>query len=646
MPPRRTNPIFPFGKLLEETEIYPGIFDLFSEPVLIIDTNDLKIVYGNVSFLKLTAYSQADLKGKGINDIFNGKFDVSKVSGEWEGALYRRNRHPITVVTQTCNLDTNGRQLALIITPAHAHPMRIKQRLIQAFQVIYKLLQLNELQDYEHILEQGIQIVAELLEADVACIYQADGEEPVVRRVITSSDTIDLPLLLSSTDFIHLGKTGYWMPGKRVMSELHRQARMTNMVFLASTPLGDMPAMSGLLVVGNCEQQPVDVEMTQQLLEIAARTMSIVLQHRILNQNLISQILELSRTQVVQKGIIDSAQEGVLILDLEFKVMEINPSAEVLLGYTKDEVVGQYVENIMIGADRLITSLENAYQSVPTLNLRASSLHRRNGETFPAQIQVIPIQVMDALQAILVFINDLSEQVQSRARAQPLENRALLGAFTAVFAHEVRNPINNISAGLQLLESLLVEGDSKRDVVTRMQNDCSRLTGLFERILAFSRPFSPNLEEVDIRILLQRILDRWRPKMSRVKVQAFFQMEPDIPNVLGDPQLLEQVFINLISNAVEAMELEGGTLAVRLATSDIVTNRTQVEVAISDNGPGIPDSIRERLFEPFLTTKSQGTGLGLALTQRIVTAHQGTITVNSFPGGTVFRVYLPVYGGE
>jgi len=110
---------------------------------------------------------------------------------------------------------------------------------------------------------------------------------------------------------------------------------------------------------------------------------------------------------------------------------------------------------------------------------------------------------------------------------------------------------------------------------------------------------------------------------------------------------LEQVFTNLISNAVEAMTpQQGGTIAVQLEVDEDVPNRKQVEIKISDSGPGIPDEIRGRIFEPFLTTKSTGTGLGLAICKRIITAHRGNIIVNSFPGGTVFHVYLPVYQGE
>jgi signal transduction histidine kinase len=119
------------------------------------------------------------------------------------------------------------------------------------------------------------------------------------------------------------------------------------------------------------------------------------------------------------------------------------------------------------------------------------------------------------------------------------------------------------------------------------------------------------------------------------------QTSEHLPKVMGDARTLEQVFTNLISNAIEAMSKSGGTLAVRTTTNIEVINNPQVEITISDNGPGIPDDIKDRVFEPFITNNPRGTGLGLAITKSIVTAHRGSISLNTFPGGTVFKISLP-----
>jgi signal transduction histidine kinase len=106
------------------------------------------------------------------------------------------------------------------------------------------------------------------------------------------------------------------------------------------------------------------------------------------------------------------------------------------------------------------------------------------------------------------------------------------------------------------------------------------------------------------------------------------------------------VFINLINNAMDAMSKNGGLLAIRLVLCDEIKNRPQIEITISDNGPGIPDEIKDRIFEPFVTNNPKGTGLGLAITKRIITAHQGSIRLTTFPGGTVFHIYLPATHGD
>jgi signal transduction histidine kinase len=184
-----------------------------------------------------------------------------------------------------------------------------------------------------------------------------------------------------------------------------------------------------------------------------------------------------------------------------------------------------------------------------------------------------------------------------------------------------------------------------QDAIARMHNDCARINHLMESVLSYSRSVNSIMKPVNIAELIQRILNRWHPRLARVNVKNYFHVAQDTPHIMGDARSLEQVFTNLISNAVEAMSENGGTLAIRIAASDTITNRPQVEITVSDSGIGIPDEIRERLFEPFVSSKSRGNGLGLAITKRIVTAHQGSIQVNSFPGGTIFHVYLPAVHG-
>jgi len=153
------------------------------------------------------------------------------------------------------------------------------------------------------------------------------------------------------------------------------------------------------------------------------------------------------------------------------------------------------------------------------------------------------------------------------------------------------------------------------------------------------------MESIDLGKLMRNLLDRWQHRLQQKNIVCQFQVESDLPQVEGDPRALEHVFINLISNALQAMDNEetagNGTLAIKIHSLHNAAERPQVEVSISDTGPGIPDEIRDRIFEPFFTTKKGGTGIGLAIVKRIITAHKGSISVTSIPGVTVFRVHFP-----
>jgi PAS domain S-box-containing protein len=403
-------------------------------------------------------------------------------------------------------------------------------------------------------------------------------------------------------------------------------------------------ALTGILVVGDrYKEAPAYLP---EFLERSGVQIGLAIQHFVLVENLRGEIEHQRRLNATNAAVFENSEEGVMVLDPNLTVREINSAAEWILGYANWEAQGQSVDNLLIGAERLIPALEAACQGIPTHNIGNVYLHRRNGQSFPAHMQTIPVQKDGVLLAVIVFLSDGSVHEEFRLRTQQLEHRAILGDVTAVFAHEVRNPINNISTGLQLIAMRLAPDDPNLEILNRMEGDCTRLNHLMESVLAFSRPIEPKFEPVDVAVLVRRLLDRWRPRMLRVNVEPFFQVAENTPKISADPRSLEQVFTNLVSNAVEAMSDHGGTLAVKIAPSETLTHPPQVEVIISDSGPGIPDELRHRIFEPFVSHKTGGTGLGLAITKRLVTAHHGSIGLDSFPGGTVFTVQLPAVEGE
>jgi PAS domain S-box-containing protein len=335
------------------------------------------------------------------------------------------------------------------------------------------------------------------------------------------------------------------------------------------------------------------------------------------------------------------ASEGVLVLDGRLRIQRLNPAAEGMMGYLSAEVSGEDADKVLIGPEALPPALQDALEGSPTYNLGNVRLYRRNGESFLALMRIFPIVHAGRVEHVLVLVQDLTEQEQIRIQTQQLEHRALLGEVTAVFAHEVRNPINNISTGLQVMAMNLPPEDANQASVARMLADCDRLAELFKSVLAYSRPMDYEMEPLEVGVLLRRLLERLHPRILRQSVQYSLQVEDGCPSVQGNLRALEQVFNNLIGNALQAMGENGGHLIIK-ARRLSEDGQRHLEISIADTGPGIPRENLERVFQPFFTTEKGGTGLGLAIVKRIVTAHKGNITVTSFPGGTIFRVKLPV----
>lgn len=616
---------------------FARLLNLLPQASLLWDHSRDQILLANSEFLKMTAFTQSELVGHVLKDFFPdiAPQDLS-IGGQVFVMVNRHTRSPISG-TLNCQVIDDESHLWLLTCRSGGSEHFLQDGLI--YRYLAKLAHLTELPSLEDALKEVVRLAKEMLGVGHVCIYKADVSYPRLCKYISEETDPKFPDELPSTDLIRLSDTNIWSPGRRMLAEIHRIGRVENFSYVATTPIGQEGACLGLLVVGEAEKECPD--QLAYLLDILGARISNAFQHYLLSENLLNEVTKQEQQLYIFKNLMENTSEGIIILDPYLGILDMNPSAEVMLGYAHTELHGHSAESVLIGAENILPTLAQASQGIPTHNLGNVSLHNRSGQSFPAHIQILPVMRESDVLAILIYIQDVSEHEQIQIRTQQLEHRAFLGEFTAIFAHEVRNPINNISTGLQLMANRLPVEDQNQDVINRMQGDCTRLNHLMESILSFSRQNEHKYEPVDLVFLLQRILDRWRPRCSRVNVIQYYQASGEIPSVKGDARALEQVFTNLISNAVEAMSNTGGTLSIKLGLSDEIVNLPQVEVTVSDNGPGISDEVKEHIFEPFVTTNPRGNGLGLAITKQIITAHRGTIKVNTFPGGTVFHVLLP-----
>ena len=615
------------------------LLNYISDAALIIDRSRSSVLFVNSPFLELTAFTANDFENLLFQDLFQGPINNDiPINEEGLGQLNRKNRTPISVKYKISPIDSNG-HWGLVTFQTVKHKMQNNWQGV-LLDGLRELSMLAGKGDLDNSLEQAVQILHDVLGLELIGFYQADSDFPRLRLLSTYDPHLVLPETLPVTDLIRLSSPQIWYPGRRVTTELYRSGRVKGVSYLASTPLGQEGAWLGLLVVGDHQAQPID-NLVQLISVIGAIVTMSVEQHILVtNQRLV--IEQQAQDLSLQNVLAEHINEGIVLVDKNLKVADINPVAEIMLGYSNEEAVDVPVENILIGPERLMSALNEALHGLPTHNLGQVMLHHRAGQNFPAKIETIPIEKNGQVQSILVLITDISSDEQNKIRTQQLEQRAVIGEVIQVFAHEVRNPINNISLTLEAMSSEMTPEDPNQEYISRMQGDCSRLSHLMESVLASSKPLEPRFERLELQFLLRKITERWRPRFAKVSVKPFTQLDMKTPPIKGDPRSLEQVFTNLISNAVDAMSKQGGgTLAIKVAALNVIPNLPQIEVTITDNGPGIPDDIRDHLFEPFVSNNPRGTGLGLAITKQIVTAHRGSIKVNTFPGGTVFQVILP-----
>jgi signal transduction histidine kinase len=219
---------------------------------------------------------------------------------------------------------------------------------------------------------------------------------------------------------------------------------------------------------------------------------------------------------------------------------------------------------------------------------------------------------------------------------------ASIGELAASVAHEIKNPLAGVSGAVQVLAEDYAPDDPRRHVADQVLQQCERMDKTIRDLLNYSQPLKAELSLVDVNELLDRSLFIAipNPDSGGVRVKRLFQ--PGLPRTVGDAKHFEQVFLNLILNAVHSMA-DGGTLTLGTALLEDEEAGGVIEVRVSDTGGGIPAEIHEKIFSPFYTTRTRGTGLGLSITRKILEQHGASISFTSEEGkGTTFTVQIPV----
>ena len=630
------------------------ILNSISRAVLLVDKQDHQIISANSRAIELTAYTRVELISFDIHKLFDANIEqlMAMRSNTREATLPRlklisHSLHEIRVTVQIESLGEKSPWALIIFEDASTRTQqkansKLANDLLNS--KLFALLSTIHSDNPEIALQEVLAIGGELIPESSLGVYIGKGGLPSVSLIKAVGEHSGIfPEEVSLPDLNHLLKATIWHKGQRaIVTLLHQSARASGLSYLATAPIQDAQEKNswiGFLVA--CGPNPA-LNQTLQILELLAFSTAGLIQKSLLVKNLRQSISNSKERISAWDAVLENVKDGVITISPEFEVQTINPAAEIIFGYASKEIQKHPIENIIIGTDRLHPAILTALGGISTPSLGTVYLHRRDGSAFPAELEINPIRNESAIIGILIFIRDLSENEQIRLKTHQLEQRALLGEVTAIFAHEVRNPINNISMGLQLLERKLDASNApQKERIQNMQEDCNRLTQLMDSVLTFSRTGTYSLNHMDVSDLLQRILQRWHPRFTKVNINYTLNAPDGLLPIMGDMRSLEQVFTNITSNAVTAMKETGGTFAVKISEINLNGSKSMIQIDLSDTGPGIPEDIQKKIFTPFFTTNTYGTGLGLAISKQIITAHKGSIGLTSFPGGTSFHVQLP-----
>jgi len=357
--------------------------------------------------------------------------------------------------------------------------------------------------------------------------------------------------------------------------------------------------------------------------------------------------LELKQTEeeiealiALNRDIVLSLRSGLLALDPGHRIVVINPMAESILGCRAGEVIGRAAVDVFPALRRLTA---NARGDDPTAALLREEVEhvRPDGVPVPVGLTLSALTRADGQTAgTLIHMQDLTTIKTLERHMKRSERMAAIGGMAAVLAHEIRNPLASMSGAVQMLQDAAGLEASDRKLMDIILRETGRLNDLLSDFLAYARPKEPSLQPIELRALVAETIDVYTQRSHAGQLRIGADLAE--VQVLADPDQIRQVLLNLLTNADQALGGQG-RIWVSLKTEPDSNAARRVLIEVADEGPGVDAGIRERIFEPFVTTKEKGTGLGLATVHQIVEAHGGSVElVCPRTGGSSFQIRLPV----
>ncbi|MGH1459681.1 MAG: two-component system sensor histidine kinase NtrB [Paracoccaceae bacterium] len=334
-----------------------------------------------------------------------------------------------------------------------------------------------------------------------------------------------------------------------------------------------------------------------------------------------------------------------LLVDQDDKIIDINPAAEGFLNTSAKSIHGEPLWDRLAIDAQIEQAFSRARQhSAP---LFVNDVDVGTGERAPlhCNLQIAPLNDADGVMMFLISPRELAGRMTQNHSVKSAAKSAI--GMAEMLAHEIKNPLAGITGAAQLLSMGLSKED--QELTDLIVEETRRIVGLLEQVEQFGNLSKPRMKAVNV----HDVLDRARRSAllgfgAHMKIAEDY--DPSLPPASGDPDQLLQVVLNLLKNASEAADKKGGNIRLhtyyehsfRLRRADGTGVSLPLQIEVIDDGPGLPKEIAGDIFDPFVSGRENGTGLGLALVSKIISDHDGWISVDSIPGRTIFRISLPL----
>lgn len=358
---------------------------------------------------------------------------------------------------------------------------------------------------------------------------------------------------------------------------------------------------------------------------------------KISNEELLAKIALLEKQLKWYKSFFDNATDAVFVVQSDtWSVLDANDYAAVLMSTDRENLLGTTLPQFR----RIFKLLKKS--NSPSI-LSELTLDKPNGESLMVELSAKFVS-FEGQQLIQAIARDVSEQHALTDKLVQADKLVLLGQLSAGVAHEIRNPLAAVNLNLQILQRKIEDSSPIYSYVKTALQGVDRISRIVEVTLNFSKPAVPDVKELSLNELVPQSLELLRSVLKRKEIVIELKLDENLPKVAADAKQIQQVLINLITNASDAIKTKGKIIIESYVEKALRRGEGEYAVvSVKDDGIGITTEDLRKIFNPFFTRKADGTGLGLPITQRIMHQHSGIIDVESSVGnGTTFYIKLPI----